>query len=301
MMVPPGGYGWWYADAISQDGRFGFSIIIMIGSVFSPYYAWSGHKDPENHVAFNVGLYGKGVRRWTLTERGRGAISRTPHALKIGPSSVAWDGESCVITIHEVAAPFPQRVTGTITLKPRWRTASPYALDTQGKHFWHPIAPAADVNVSFEKPAMRWTGEAYFDSNWGTEMLEEGFRSWDWCRAPLPDGAGIYYDAILKNGDTKRLALRYHSDGTVLEMACPPATNLSPGPIWRVARTVPTQAGTQPQTLTMLEDTPFYTRSRVQTHFDGTPATAIHESLDLRRFSRQWVRYLLPFKMPRRA
>jgi len=37
--VKPGGYAWWYVDALSADGRFGLSIIAFVGSVFSPYYA----------------------------------------------------------------------------------------------------------------------------------------------------------------------------------------------------------------------------------------------------------------------
>ena len=37
--VPPGGYAWWYVDALSDDGRHGLTIIAFIGSVFSPYYA----------------------------------------------------------------------------------------------------------------------------------------------------------------------------------------------------------------------------------------------------------------------
>jgi carotenoid 1,2-hydratase len=46
-----------------------------------------------------------------------------------------------------------------------------------------------------------------------------------------------------------------------------------------------------------LEDTPFYTRSKIQVeggHF-------MHESLDLRRFRQAWVQFLLPFRMPRRG
>jgi hypothetical protein len=39
-----GGYIWWYVDALSDDGVHGLTMIAFIGSVFSPYYAWSGHE-----------------------------------------------------------------------------------------------------------------------------------------------------------------------------------------------------------------------------------------------------------------
>ena len=44
--VDANGYAWWYVDALSEDGREGLTIIAFIGSVFSPYYAWTGRRDP---------------------------------------------------------------------------------------------------------------------------------------------------------------------------------------------------------------------------------------------------------------
>lgn len=284
---------------MSDDGQFGFSIIVLLGSVFSPYYAWAGRRDPLNHAAFNVGLYGRGVKRWTMTERGRSAVRRSQDSITIGPSSLEWDGDDLVVNICEWGVPIPRRVVGTIRLTPRGRTRSAHQLDYNGKHFWQPIAPSARAQVEFSSPGLDWSGDAYFDSNWGAEPLEDGFQSWDWCRASLPDGAGIYYDAIVKNGDKRRLALRYDHSGSVKEVECPPAATLNPGPIWRVPRSVPAMAKGDAKTLQMLEDTPFYTRSRILAKFEEETATAVHESLDLTKFSKQWVRCLLPFRMPR--
>jgi carotenoid 1,2-hydratase len=50
-----------------------------------------------------------------------------------------------------------------------------------------------------------------------------------------------------------------------------------------------------------LEDSPFYTRSVLSTHLLGEPATAMHESLSLDRFSTAWVQLMVPFRMPRAA
>ena len=61
--VPLNGYAWWYVDALSDDGRYGITLIAFIGSVFSPYYAFrrrSGRIDPLDHCALNVALYGGG-------------------------------------------------------------------------------------------------------------------------------------------------------------------------------------------------------------------------------------------------
>jgi len=75
---------------------------------------------------------------------------------------------------------------------------------------------------------------------------------------------------------------------------------LAKGPIWRVKRSLCT-ADKNPKTLAMLEDTPFYTRSKVTGDFLGERAVAIHESLDCERFDSAWVQTLLPFRMPRRS
>ncbi len=59
LSVPAGGYAWWYVDGVSDDGRHGITVIAFLGSVFSPYYAWSRDKDPIDHSAVNVVLYGR--------------------------------------------------------------------------------------------------------------------------------------------------------------------------------------------------------------------------------------------------
>ena len=61
--VPHDGYAWWYLDAVSDNGEYALTLIAFVGSVFSPYYAWARRRagvagaDPNQHCAFNVGLY----------------------------------------------------------------------------------------------------------------------------------------------------------------------------------------------------------------------------------------------------
>ena len=63
-------------------------MIAFIGSVFSPWYKWSGRREPQNHCCLNVvtsGLNG----RFTMTDRGRSALKQSPGRLEIGPSTLA--------------------------------------------------------------------------------------------------------------------------------------------------------------------------------------------------------------------
>lgn len=301
LNVPPNGYGWWYADAISDCGEYGFSIIAMIGSVFSPYYAWSGRENPQDYVSLNVGLYGKGGKRWTMTERGQKSLVQEPHYLKMGPSDLKWDGKTLVISIDEWANPIFRKVRGEIRITPRALNNQSFSLHENNKHFWQPIAPKSDVEVIFSKPSMSWKGTAYIDSNWGSEPLEEGFEYWDWSRMHLKQGTGILYDAITRDGKNQQLNLYIDKDCQV-EHRDPMARKLlKKGPIWRVPRSITCDENYEPKTLAMQEDTPFYTRSKVATSFYGEEAIAIHESLDCDKFASTWVRCLLPFRMPRKA
>ena len=102
--VPPNGYAWWYVDGISACGTKAVSVIGFIGSVFSPWYAWSGRKDPANHCCINVATYGPGGR-FTMTDRGRDALHTTPDTFQVGPSSMHWNGNELVIDINEISSP----------------------------------------------------------------------------------------------------------------------------------------------------------------------------------------------------
>ncbi|MEL7230455.1 MAG: carotenoid 1,2-hydratase, partial [Pseudomonadota bacterium] len=118
-------------------------------------------------------------------------------------------------------------------------------------------------------------------------------------RADLPDGAGLLYDAHLRDGTRRELTLHYQTDGSHQRLPVPPQRTLKTCPIWRMARTTRTKAA-NPRAMATLEDTPFYSRSHVQTAFNGHACMAVHESLNLRKFSNPAVRFLLPFRMPRR-
>jgi len=299
QLVPKHGYAWWYVDALSDDGRQGITIIAFIGTVFSPWYAWSrrwGAGDPANHVCMNVALYGS-PRRWAMTDRRRGALERGPNHLRIGPSSMAWDGASLTIQIEEVTAPIPGKLRGTVTLRPQALSHRAFLLDAAGRHRWQPIAPRSRVEVAFEEPALRWSGPAYFDTNAGAMPLEHDFVDWDWCRAPLPDATAVLYNALRRDGTAQSLALRVAADGTVEDMPVPPPATLPRG-LWGVARPARSEDG-RARLVRALEDTPFYTRSEIRTRLLGQETTAVHESLALDRFAALPIQLMLPVKVPR--
>ena len=283
-------------DALSDDGRYGLTLIAFVGSVFSPYYAWSGRRDPENHCAINVALYGGRTHRWTMTEHGRGQVARTQERFSIAASALTWRGDALEIDLRETAAPIPMPVRGRITLTPRFAPQTALAIDPQGRHWWAPIAPVCDVALEMTAPALSWRGLGYLDSNGGTEPLETGFRQWDWTRAHQGDGCLVAYRGQPRAGGALDMMLRLRADGSVTDAARPPVQHM-PRTIWGLPRTTRAQTARLRRTL---EDAPFYARSELWARFDGHDGPAMHESLDLDRFASAWVKTLLPVRMPRR-
>ncbi len=273
-------------------------MIAFIGSVFSPYYAWSGWTDPLNHCAVNVALYSARGQRWAMTERGRGSVFREAHGLSIGPSSLAWENGALTIKVDEIAVPTFSRLRGTIKIHPTAILDTTYWLDASRRHGWRPIAPRAVVEVSLKDPTCEWRGSGYFDTNAGAGPLENDFIAWDWSRAHLDANTLLFYDVEGRDGDNAHIALRVCGDGAVQATESLPRTRLPPT-FWRIARTTRAESRNAPTVRRTLEDTPFYARSILNGRYEREAAQIVHESLSLDRLRSPIVRAMLPFRMPR--
>lgn len=298
--VARNGYVWWYVDALSSDGRHGITLIALVGSVFSPYYARArrrGIGNPLEHCALNIALYGEAGKRWAMTERGGATLRREAASLCIGPSKMHWNGEALVFDIDEVTVPLPSRIRGRVRVYPLTLNGRVFGLDRRGLHRWQPYSPAATIEVALTRPALRWTGTGYLDGNSGDVPLEDTFSGWHWSRAALADGGtAVLYD-VLEGDAGSTLALRFYRSGGFDAFTPPPIRPL-PRTGWRIGRETRAET-TDVRVLQTLEDTPFYARSIIRTGLLGESVVAMHESLALTRFRARWVQSLLPFRMPR--
>ena len=306
--VPPGGYLWWYLDAISDDGQYGLTIIAFVGSVFSPYYALRRARHsagkvpdalPDDFCCLNVALYHKGSNRWAMTERGSQFCSRTADHFQIGPSAMRWVGDSLHIDIHEVTVPIPRKILGTIVVHPQTLFDFSTPLDPSGRHRWGPLAPGARVEVALSSPAQSWQGHAYLDSNEGDEPIDRPFKEWDWSRSVLKDGSvAVLYDLQYKKGPDHLLALRFHPDGKLSTFEAPPRVELKPT-AWRISRRM--RSSSAVALVSQLEDTPFYQRCILQSQLLGEDVLSFHETLSVPRLVSPIVQAMLPWRMPRRS
>lgn len=266
--------------------------------------------DPLDHCCINVALYGlgprRGFKRWTMTERGKRHVGRSDREFVVGPSQLRWNGQSLLIDLCEVGAPVPHRVVGQVVVHPDWLSPARFALDEHARHHWGPIAPMARVEVRMQHPALSWQGHAYLDSNCGSEPLnkpvEPAFSEWDWSRTALPgERCAVVYDVRQSGqnntGADRLLALQFHRDG--VEPFEAPGRHPLPRTGWRVRRAMRADEG--PTVVQTLEDTPFYSRSVLQTTLQGHAGLTMHESLSVPRLTSWLVQSMLPWKMPRVA
>ena len=274
-------------------------MIAFIGSVFSPWYKWSGRREPQNHCCLNVvtsGLNG----RFTMTDRGRSALRQSPDRLEIGPSNVTWTGTQLIIEVNEWGAPpMVTPVRGRITLTPRAVTETEVLLTPDAAHLWRPFAPIADIEVDLSQ-GHKWRGHGYFDANFGTRALEADFDFWTWGRYPLKDRALCFYDAELRGGRHFDLAVEITPDGQVVETTAPPRTRFRRNP-WAVRRETRADPGITPRPHMSLLEAPFYSRALVETQIDGETTIGMHEALDLTRFRQPLLKPMLAVRVPRKA
>jgi carotenoid 1,2-hydratase len=298
VAVCANGYAWWYIDATSSDGAYGLTIIGFVGSVFSPYYKFSGRRRPDNHCAINVSLSGPRSKAWAMTERTSSRVDRSTDHFAVGPSSMRWDGDALVIEIDEVSAPLPYRVRGTVRVSPEMIGTTAFMLDPAGRHRWHPVAPRARVEVEMTHPGVRWSGDGYFDSNFGDEPLEDGFDDWHWSRAHLKHDVAVLYEGRRRDGAPFDLALKFDRQGRWHDVVQPaPATLPRTG--WLIKRATRADAGHAPHVIKTWIDAPFYARSALGARLFGEDVAAVHESLSLGRFRSPIVQSMLPYRMPR--
>jgi carotenoid 1,2-hydratase len=290
-----------------------------VGSVFSPHYHRALQQrerqqvQPMQHCAINVALYTKRGRRWVFTEPGAGC-SRDAGSLTVGGSSLRWQDGALCVNINERTTPFGQRLVGTVQLTPA--TALPTAVNgptTTGvrvpvpstkpvplhkdlRHMWWPVAPCARVEVAFSHPAVKFKGRAYHDANYGSEPLGAALHGWNWQRAWHPQGTLVYYNVASIDPD-KALhhAALYRPDGSQTAVELP-----QPQPMQRTGWGVARASSGMIRQRRLLEDTPFYARALVDMQHTGLWLAGMHEQVDLRRFERPWVQFLLPFRLRRR-
>jgi carotenoid 1,2-hydratase len=319
--IAPGGYAWWYFDALSDDGERALAAIFFIGSVFSPSYAARLRRGeparPEEHLAVNLALYHRARKiAWVMSEYGAAELRSSNGAGPcIARSLIARsDGGGLRVVVNERSAPFlaalagvGARVEGTVELEPLAPPLDAVALAAGDGHHhgWRVPMPRARARVRFSRPAFSFDGVGYHDINDGDGRLESAFSEWSWARFHAGDRTRVLY-ALRERAGRRRAWLVDARDGDAARAtrevtAGPPG---APGAsAWGLRlpmrfAVVDGARALDAEPLARLEEAPFYARYLARLS-DGDTALGLGEYLDLDRFRGRGVQFLLRFKTRR--
>lgn len=271
--------------------------------MFSPWYRWSGRRNPADHCCINVVTYGRGGR-WTMTDRGEAALRLSPDEMRVGPSRMRWEGGRLIVDFDEATLPHPGRLRGQVVVEPSAITSVELPLAPDGSHVWRPFAPVSRVTVETDRKGWTWSGHGYFDANFGIAALEDDFRYWTWGRFPTgaetsTPGAVCFYDATRRDRSELGVGILFDAQGNAQAIQPPPKAPFARS-LWAVRRETRADAGYRPKQVKAMLDAPFYTRAAVRTKFAGEETVGVHEALDLTRFASPWLKPMLAVKVPRR-
>jgi carotenoid 1,2-hydratase len=289
---------------VSDDGAWSIVIIALLGNPFSPRYARargaSGRARALDYCAMNVALYGPRGSLWALREREIGDGHRGATEVAIGGSRMGWKGDALTVDIDETTSPLSRSVRGRITFHPEASPGAAFSLDEMGRHSWWPVAPGGRIEVALDEPSVRFSGHGYHDANSGDVPLEATFARWTWCRARASDReTRVTYDVTETTGKERNLSLDFDTRRGELQSTAPLRSSPLATTAWRIERQTRVDGAHLPRVARTLEDTPFYARALIDTAVRGRRVIGVHETLSLDRFSRDWVRFLLGFRMGR--
>jgi carotenoid 1,2-hydratase len=303
----PGAYQWWYFDAVSDDGDWSMVAIFFVGGVFSALYAdrlaAGVRASPLDHSMVHLVVHRRGRRvLWVFSEYPRTCLHVREKDLHLGIGGSSL--RRCDDGRYEADIAdddFPRRVpvSARLMFRPEQGGLAPpgLSLSGDGRHLWGAPAPRCRVSFLSVSHGVRFEGSGYHDVNAGAEPLHMGWAEWSWGRTHLSRETRVSYDALHSSGS--RISLRLSSEKAASFDEPDPLAKRRWTPWLLRLPAAPKIPGAR--TTVVLESSPFYHRHMTVFAAGATVGHGMHEYLNLRRFSRPSIRYMLRHRMYRRA
>lgn len=225
-LASPGGFAWWYADFVDDDGR----ALVLIWSFGLPFLAGSRTRAlPADRPAVSLATYERGRCSFYLLQ------TYAPHAarvegegrVRLGDSRFAvtrTDGEVALEAELDLALPGGAWLRGAVHARgPGCRAPAAEADACASPQRWAPTLGAANGCAELRTSCgsdFRMRGRAYVDGNTSPLPLHElGIASWRWGRVALPGRDLIFYFVDPEGGRAEpvRLVLEVDREGRMTE------------------------------------------------------------------------------------
>lgn len=233
----PGGYEWWYFDAVDFDSDTRFVIIFYEGNPFSPRYIRALENDtavsqklPACFPAVSISVYQNGKTvYYSFTDFAEEDIwfdSQLP-CFRFGPHEMRGKKEGDII-MYEVTLdetlPTGCGIWGKFSFQSHEVSNDLFddIGDSQLDHTWNLTQPKAEVRGELKllkedqvTHHVNFRGTGYHDHNMGQEPMFEEFDSWYWGRFHFEECTLIYYVINRKSGN-KYQAWLIRSDNSAI-------------------------------------------------------------------------------------
>lgn len=240
LSKPPGGYEWWYFDAIDESTGYAMVVIFYQGNPFSNRYirqlmddAGRAGANPSNFPAISISLYKDrepvfyGFTEYPAKETE--FLSDSP-SVKIGENSIEADfSESEIrysLTLNE-ELPSGDKLIAKLTFSEFLRLDDNFGEQPDSSepgHTWNLVMPRAQVEGTFSvyrdseiTHSDRFKGLGYHDHNTGYEPMKDEFRDWYWGRYHFKSATLVYYVMNRQNSRQYRGWLIGNKEGKVLQ------------------------------------------------------------------------------------
>ena len=232
----PGGYEWWYFDAIDPETGFKCVVIFYRGNPFSTRYIRQSEQSldamPGHYPAVSISIYeGSDPIYYSFQEFEPAECSFPTDevAVRIGnhrlKQSVGDDGFLSYLLELEETLPSGDQITAELTFTSRrlqHNVARGDHNSDDASHLWNLVQPRADVtgSVALEgygnRKKISVNGTGYHDHNVGFEPMKDDFTDWYWGRFHADGETLIYYAMNRTGADTDYHAwLINEADGAV--------------------------------------------------------------------------------------
>jgi carotenoid 1,2-hydratase len=322
-LTPPGGFVWWYVDALDST-RSGFVCIWSFGLPFLPGLASAARAGrgpaPGARPSVNLAIYKEGrAVAWHLLELDPSEVKVHPARWDFGPCSFVYEEGrlSAELTLPVPGSPEPLIGSFSVTGAPARVDPSPHAPPgflpdaAASPHRWTPLLPHARAQARFTHGAavvLELDGAGYHDRNespLGLDALR--IDHWTWGRAALPDRTIVWYlswsadqpepllvlSEVLANG-----GVRVHQ----ASVSMPPPRRATFGMPWWPSYTVHgLDHGLEVTVDSPPDDGPFYLRAPVTVRFGDATGYGWTELCRPARVDRAWERPLIAMCLQRTA
>lgn len=209
----PGGYEWWYFDALSSDGRYGLVVIFYQGNPFSTRYNRAiqnkGEQPfPSEHPAVSISIYEEGspvYYSFTEFEPAAANFAGDRPLVEMGGHRMERRSSEGRLTYEldlRETLPSGDTLEAFITFESPDSIVSAFADmdDHAAGHCWNLVQPRAVVKADIrleveyeESRQIQFEGLGYHDHNTGQEPMRDEFADWYWGRFHFDYGTLIYY------------------------------------------------------------------------------------------------------------